>query len=166
MTSATPVNAAREAAFAFVVTLVDAGSDTNGTTALPRRVDAACQEVSGLDARMRVEDIAEGGENRFVHRLPVSHAPGNLVLRRGVATAASPLIVWATQMVGATLGQPVETRTLLLHLRGPAGEPVRSWRFDHVWPVGLKDIVVSGADMLFGELELAYATVTRVDAGT
>ena len=33
-------------------------------------VDMRFQEVTGLNAELGVEELAEGGENRFSHRLP------------------------------------------------------------------------------------------------
>ncbi|MEX2512687.1 MAG: phage tail protein [Cyclobacteriaceae bacterium] len=45
--------------------------------------DFRFQEVSGLTATMEMEPIKEGGENRFVHQLPVRTSYSELVLKRG-----------------------------------------------------------------------------------
>ncbi len=48
--------------------------------------DAAFQEVGGLEAEIEVETVVEGGENRFVHRLPKPVKHPNLSLKRGLAS--------------------------------------------------------------------------------
>lgn len=45
--------------------------------------DLRFQEVTGLTATMEMEPIKEGGENRFVHQLPVRTSYSELVLKRG-----------------------------------------------------------------------------------
>ncbi len=45
--------------------------------------DFRFQEVTGLTATMEMEPIKEGGENRFVHQLPVRTSYNELVLKRG-----------------------------------------------------------------------------------
>jgi phage tail-like protein len=42
-------------------------------------------ECSGLDLEIETEDYAEGGENRFVHKLPGRRKQSNIVLKRGLA---------------------------------------------------------------------------------
>ncbi len=46
--------------------------------------DFRFQEVSGLTASMEMEPLKEGGENRFIHQLPVRTSYNELVLKRGV----------------------------------------------------------------------------------
>jgi phage tail-like protein len=55
--------------------------------------DVRFQEVSGLSRELGVEQVAEGGENRFEHRLPVRGKFVNLVLKRGLLTE-SGVISW------------------------------------------------------------------------
>ena len=45
--------------------------------------DFRFQEVSGLTVNMEMEPLKEGGENRFVHQLPVRTSYNELVLKRG-----------------------------------------------------------------------------------
>lgn len=42
------------------------------------------QSVSGLNVDLETEEIAEGGENRFKHKLPLRARYPNLVLKRGI----------------------------------------------------------------------------------
>ncbi len=52
--------------------------------------DNSFQEVSGLNVELETEDVAEGGENRFVHNLPKQIKHPKLVLKRGIAEKKSP----------------------------------------------------------------------------
>jgi len=56
------------------------------------------QSVSGLTVDMDTEEIAEGGENRFKHKLPVRTRYPNLVLKRGLLVD-SELIRWCRDAV-------------------------------------------------------------------
>ena len=42
-------------------------------------------ECSGLDLEIEVEQYAEGGENRFVHKLPGRRKQSDIVLKRGLS---------------------------------------------------------------------------------
>lgn len=46
--------------------------------------DQCFQEVSGLKVELDVEEVKEGGENRFTHKLPKRTKYPNLVLKRGM----------------------------------------------------------------------------------
>ena len=56
--------------------------------------DTSFQEVSGIGSEMETEPYVEGGENRYVHQLPKSVKHPKLVLKRGIATMTSPLVLW------------------------------------------------------------------------
>ena len=45
------------------------------------------QEVSGLSFEVETEELKEGGENRFVYKLPKRTKYPNLVLKRGLLRA-------------------------------------------------------------------------------
>src|SRR4051812_48889232 len=52
------------------------------------------QEISGLNVKIGAEEVKEGGELRFVHRLPTPPKYENIILKRGMLLG-SPLIAWA-----------------------------------------------------------------------
>ena len=60
--------------------------------------DVRFQEVSGLSAELGVEEVTEGGENRFPHRLPTRAKYSNLTLKRGLLTD-SRLIDWCKNAI-------------------------------------------------------------------
>lgn len=55
--------------------------------------DFRFQEVSGLTATVEMEPLKEGGENRFVHQLPVRTSYSELILKRG-KTLGSGALHW------------------------------------------------------------------------
>ena len=147
---------------AFLFTVVVAGTGT-ALQALSG-ADASFREASGLEAKIELEAVPEGGENRFVHQLPGVTKSPNLVLRRGYVTAPSFLSEWAAQTVGSTLNQPILTQTLVVMLLGTLRIPLVAWSFDRAWPVRW----VTGPfdseknEVLTEVLEFSYASVTRM----
>ncbi len=147
-------------AFSFTVSVAGSGSALQ----LSSGADASFQEVSGVEAKIEVETVKEGGENRYAHQLPTVTKSPNLVLKRGYVTAPSFLSEWAAQTVGSTLNQPILTQTMVVMLIGPNRTPLVAWSFDRAWPVRW---VTGPFDSLKNQyltevLEFSYATVTRM----
>ncbi|HEX4164610.1 MAG TPA: phage tail protein [Bryobacteraceae bacterium] len=103
----------------------------SGSTA----IDQAFQEVRGVAADMDVEEITEGGENRFVHRLPKSTKHPLLELKRAIAPRTSPLVTWCQSVLEGDLGQAIETKALVIMLLDPDGKPLMSWLVANAFPV-------------------------------
>lgn len=123
-------------------------------------VDSRFQEVSGLAAELTVEELVEGGENRFTHRLPGPAKYGNLVLRRGMLTD-SALLDWCEDAILHFQFQPVTVNVTLLNEQH---KPLAAWRFERAWPVkwALSDFKAQENAIVVETLELAYSYFTRV----
>ena len=125
-----------------------------------KREDVGFQEVSGIEAEIGVQELKEGGENRFAHRLPQAAQYKNLVLKRGMLTD-SGLIQWFRDAVESFRFSPVTVKVSLLNEQS---EPLCSWNFIKAYPVKW---VVSPFDSSKNELvvetiELAYTYYTRL----
>lgn len=107
---------------------VDIGS--GGSTS-----DAAFQEASGLSVHMTPEEVVCGGENRFKFRLPTTSTFENLVLKRGVTTAKSPLLSWCKATLSGGNSMPIVTKNVIVNLLDPQGKSTKSWVFNHAYPV-------------------------------
>src|SRR5947207_15122479 len=59
----------------------------------------AFTEVSGLAVQIAVEEVAEGGQNQYTHKLPGRMKWPNLVLKRGV-TDTDNLLAWFAKRSG------------------------------------------------------------------
>jgi phage tail-like protein len=92
------------------------------------------QEVTGLNVKLDVEEVKEGGENRFSHRLPARPKYENLVLKRGMVTD-SFLVTWARK---ATEQFIFTTKTVVLSLLNDDGVPLAAWNFVNAYPVAIK----------------------------
>jgi len=151
-------------AYAFSVAVVSGTSVSSVVeTAAMAVLDAAFQEISGIESHVDVEEIAEGGVNDYVHQLPGVTKHSNLVLKRGYVVQISPLALWAGQCVGGTLGSPLETKTVIVFLLGPDGQPTVMWTFLNAWPVkwevGTLD-ATNSTSVLTHTLEISYTTVS------
>jgi phage tail-like protein len=132
-----------------------------------RGQDGSFQEVSGIGAELRLEEVAEGGENRFVHRLPLPPRYTNLVLRRGLVPGGSPLAAWAAATIGSALTKPIKPSFLRVSLLDEDGGPRVCWKFINAFPVKVELAALNAMEgrIAIETLELAYNYFERVDPG-
>ncbi|MFV0377009.1 MAG: phage tail protein [Mangrovibacterium sp.] len=116
--------------------------------------DYQFQSVSGLSIELETEEIAEGGENRFKHRLPVRTKFPNLVLKRGLLTD-SALIRWCRDAVENYKIVPTD---LTISLLNEEHEPLMTWNVVHAWPLkwSMPDFNAEESKMVIETIELAY----------
>lgn len=93
--------------------------------------DISFQEVSGINAKVGEFTYNEGGENRFVHRLPDRVTYEKLTLKRGMLIG-SELIGWFRDAVESFKFDP---RNVLVTLLNREHEPLESWSFVKAYPV-------------------------------
>lgn len=93
-------------------------------------VDVRFQEVSGLSVTMNTETVTEGGENRFVHKLPTRTQYSDLTLKRGLF-AVSGLTEWCRETLENYQIKPVN---LLVSLLNESHIPLQSWYVVHAIP--------------------------------
>lgn len=138
-----------------------------GIAPLGGDADAAFQEASGMDVRVDTEEVVEGGENRFVHRLPKAAKYSNLVLKRGVVATESALLKWVADNAGTRLSTPIETKNVVVSLLNPSGNPLVAWAFANAWPVRAQIAPLNATDsrVLIETVELSYNYYTRTNLG-
>lgn len=112
------------------------------------------QSVSGLSVEVETEQIAEGGENRFKHKLPVRSKFPNLTLKRGVLVN-SELIKWCREAVEDFDISPADITISLLN---EEHEPLMTWNVVHAWPVkwAVADFNAEESKIVIETIELAY----------
>ena len=146
--------------FRFVVSLSQTAK--SGRDAI---YDASFQEVSGISVEVPTEDIQEGGENRFMYRLPQPVKYPNLVLKRGVVVTSSEFSNWINSTLETGFAQPVRLRNIIVMLLGDLNQPLMSWTFEKAYPVK-KEISGFGADknqLLVESMEFAYQKFEEVN---
>lgn len=147
------------AKFYFSVSVLPTGS-SSGTIG---GIDSSFKEVSGIEAEVGVEEVAEGGENRFVYRLPKQTKYPLLVLKRGVVTIDSALGSWVMSTVGSSLAQPIQVQNLMVLLLGETGSPLISWTFYNAYPLKWKtaSLDATANEILIESLEFSYSYFVR-----
>jgi phage tail-like protein len=127
--------------------------------------DMRFQNVSGLSAEIDTETVAEGGENRFSHRLPKPVKYSNLILKRGMMVG-SGLIGWFQDAVENFQFSP---RTITVQLLGPpegTGKEamvLEQWVFTNAWPVKwqISDFDATQNQLVIETIEFAFQYFTR-----
>jgi|SRR5690606_20748424 len=101
--------------------------------------DARFQSVDGLKVEVTMETYREGGENRFIHQLPVRNNFSDLVLKRGL-TPHSEITAWCGEAIQNFHYKPVN---LLISLLNEQHEPAFSWQVINAIPSKLE---IAGLD--------------------
>ncbi|MBV8662373.1 MAG: phage tail protein, partial [Hyphomicrobiales bacterium] len=120
-------------------------------------------EASGFDVEREVQEVVEGGENRFVHRLPTKMRHGNLVLKRGFLGRATPLFTWCKTTMESELEQRIGPRDIKVSLLDLAGHPMVAWDFVRAWPVkmSVSNFNAKENEIAIETLEFSYAYLNR-----
>ena len=116
--------------------------------------DHQFQSVSGLSVDLETEEIAEGGENRFKHKIPVRTKYPNLVLKRGLLVD-SGIIEWCRNALENLVVEPVN---LTVSLLDELHEPLQTWSVVHAYPIkwSVSDFNAEENKLIIETLELTY----------
>lgn len=120
----------------------------------------AFTEVSGLSVQIDTEELAEGGQNQYTHKLPGRMKWPNLVFKRGI-TDSDALFEWFAKCSGdgLTAGKnKLDRRDGHVELRDAAGKKVRRWTFTKAYPVKWTGprLAASSRDLAVEELEVCH----------
>lgn len=120
--------------------------------------DARFQTVSGLSVEYDMEEYKEGGENRFVHKLPVRTKYADLALKRGMLTD-SEVIKWFLNAFRDREFKPTEVSIILMNEKG---EPLRTWNVVNAIPRKwvISDLNASENSVVIETMELSYRYFT------
>ena len=124
---------------------------------------ASFNEISGLNVERQTAEITEGGENRFVHKLPTATKHANLVLKRGIMPSSAALFSWCRTTLEADLTQRIETKDVLVSLLDQKQQPMISWTLSRAWPVKwqVASLRADDSSIAIETLELAYSDHSR-----
>lgn len=128
------------------------------------RGDSSFQEVSGLGSELAFEEVREGGENRYVQRLPtgVKHPP--LELKRGVGSVDSPLVQWCRAVMDGEGLARIQTLPLAVYLMNADKVPIRAWQFADAFPVKWEFDPFNSTknEVAIEKIVLSYSYSTRI----
>ena len=116
--------------------------------------DHQFQSVSGLSVDIETEEIAEGGENRFKHKLPVKTKYPNLSLKRGMLID-SAVIDWCRDAIE---NFSIKPDNLTIKLLNEQHQPLISWNVVHAYPVkwAVEDFNAQESKLVVESFELTY----------
>lgn len=116
--------------------------------------DHQFQSVAGLSVDVETEDVTEGGENRFKHKIPVRTKYPNLVLKRGLLVD-SKVIDWCKDAVENFEFEPID---LIVKLLNEKHEPLLSWNIVHAYPIkwSIADFNAQESKVVIETIELVY----------
>lgn len=137
-----------------------------GNSASSAMIEAGFQEVSGISTEMTTDSITEGGENRFIHKVPARmNSSNNLVLKRGLIASSSVFGDWcrshlAQGLNAVTKSKKIEPKNIIVHLLDTSTQkPLISWAFARAYPVKWEISTLNAKEnnMTVETLTLTYA---------
>ena len=124
------------------------------------------QEVSGLSFEVETEELKEGGENRFVYKLPKRTKYPNLVLKRGLLKGTKILdwIKAAQDGYFIALDYGFKPADILITLMDEEGGEAAVWNVVQAYPLKLTtaDFKAHENTIVVETIEMAYQYFTRL----
>jgi phage tail-like protein len=124
----------------------------------PDDADLRFTDVSGLSVEMATEEVAEGGQNRFVQKFPVRAKYPELVLKRGLLVK-STVAEWVRACVEDFAVAPKSVNVTLLNAQH---EPLLTWRLVNAYPTkwSVSDLSATSSAVVVETLQLYYQSFT------
>jgi len=136
-----------------------------GVSGMSGDTEQRFQEVSGLTYEIETEELREGGENRFVYKLPKRAKYPNIVLKRGLlkGTAFLDWLNSAQNTFFTVVLYEFKPADLMITLLDEADEAVAIWNVIQAYPVkfGTSDLKASENAIVIETIELAYQYFER-----
>lgn len=124
----------------------------------PNDTDSRFTEVSGLSVELGTEELAEGGENRFVQKYPVRRKYPELTLKRGLLVN-SEVISWVRRCID---DYQIEPRNIDVKLLNEEHQPLLTWHVIGAYPTRwtVSDLNASNNAIVTETLQLFYQYFT------
>lgn len=119
------------------------------------------QEVSGINVSVGEMTYNEGGENRFVHRLPDRVTYEKLSLKRGMLIG-SKMVAWFKDAVESFKFDP---KTVTVTLLNSEHEPLEAWSFIQAYPVkwSISGFNAQNNELVIETVELSFQYFRRLE---
>ncbi|MBC7812094.1 MAG: phage tail protein [Burkholderiales bacterium] len=83
---------------------------------------------------VETQDIKEGGQNAYVHKLPVRTTPGTVTLKHGVLYG-SELFAWYMQVMRGEMADATRQVVVAMFDISVDQEPIMIWGFFRAYPI-------------------------------
>lgn len=116
--------------------------------------DFRFQGVQGLSVDVETEEFKEGGENRFVHKLPVRTKYSEITLKRGMFIG-SGIVLWCRNAIENFDFQPTN---LIITLLNEEHVPVAGWYIVNAYPISwsVSDFNAEQSSVVIESIKLNY----------
>ncbi len=116
------------------------------------------KEVSGISSEITVEEIGEGGENRFKYKVPTGTKYNNLELKRGLIAKNSELLTWVNNSLTQGFSGRIKTKPLEISLLNEKANKILTWSFVGAWPIGWNSASLNAMnnEVLIESITLSY----------
>ena len=120
----------------------------------PSDNDVRFTEVSGLSVEMATEEVAEGGENRFLQKYPTRAKYPDLVLKRGLLVR-SEVLSWIEQCIQ---DYEIEPKNIDVKLLNEEHQPLMTWHVVNAYPTkwSVSDLNATNNAVVIETLQLTY----------
>ena len=114
---------------------------------------AAFTECSLPNLQVETEEIKEGGQNAYTHKLPVRINAGSITLRSGISRNDA-LLKWYLQVLKGDMKHA--TRTVSIIIFDSMGTVVATWTFYRAYPIKWGGPALKADDSAFAIEELEF----------
>jgi len=116
--------------------------------------DVRFAEAGGLSVEMATEELAEGGENRFVQKYPTRAKYPELVLKRGLLLK-SEVMKWIRRCIE---DYQIEPKNVDVKLLNENHDPLATWHLVNAYPTkwGVSDLSANNNAVVIETLQLFY----------
>lgn len=116
--------------------------------------DVRFTEVGGLSVEMATEEVAEGGENRFLQKYPTRAKYPDLVLKRGLLVR-SEVLTWIELCIQA---YQITPKNIDVKLLNEEHQPLMTWHVVNAYPTkwSVSDLNASNNAVVIETLQLTY----------
>ena len=120
----------------------------------PSDNDARFTEVSGLAVEVGTEEIAEGGENRFLQKFPMRSKYPELICKRGLLVK-SEITTWIRQCIEDFIITPKNIDVKLLN---EEHQPLLTWHLVNAYPTkwAVSDMNATNNAVMIETLQFFY----------
>lgn len=120
--------------------------------------DIRFTEVGGLSVEVATEELAEGGENRYVQKYPTRKKYPELTLKRGLLVG-SKVTDWIRRCLE---GPTIEPRNIDVSLLGEEHTPLLTWHVIGAYPTkwAVSDLNAANNAVVTETLQLYYRYFT------
>lgn len=96
----------------------------------PNDQDVRFSDISGLNVEVATEEVAEGGENRFLQKYPTRAKYPELSLKRGLLTS-SEIIKWVRDAIE---NFDIAPKNIDVKLLDETHQPLMTWHLVNAYP--------------------------------